>query len=261
MRRAVFALLLVSLATGAQAHFSTNALQEIAAKPQPNAQLPLDAPFVDEHGQPRTLRGILSGRPAVLVFADYTCRTLCGPILAFAAGGLEKSGLRPGEDYHLVVIGIDAKDGLDDATAFKSSRVGEGTPLAAATVMLTGKQPAIDTATRAAGYRFAYDSGEDQFAHPAAAYVLTADGHVARVLSGLGLANGGDLRLALVDAGKGKIGTVVDQIHLLCYGFDPAKGIYTASILRWLDVGGALVVAALAAGVGALMLRKRRAAA
>jgi protein SCO1/2 len=259
MIRAVFILLLVLLAPSAQARFSSNALQQIAAEPQANAQLPLDVPFVDEHGQPRTLRSILSGRPAVLVFADYTCRTLCGPILAFAAGGLEKSGLRPGGDYHLVVIGIEAKDGLEKAVEFKTSRLGEDTPLAAATVMLTGQQSAIDAATRAAGYRFAYDREHDQFAHPAPAYVLTADGHVGRVLSGLGLADGGDLRLALVDAGKGKIGSIVDQIHLLCYGFDPAKGIYTASIIRWLDVGGVLVVAGLGAGIGALILRKRRA--
>ena len=74
-----------------------------------------------------------------------------------------------------------------------------------------------------------YDAEHDQFAHPAAAYVLTKDGRIARVLSGLGL-SGGDLRLALVEAGQGHVGTLLDQITLRCFGFDPARGIYTASI-------------------------------
>jgi protein SCO1/2 len=259
MIRAAALLLLLLLATPAQAAFSSDALKQVAAEPKANAQLPLDLPFVDEHGAPSSLRKVLNGRPAVLVFADYTCRTLCGPILTFAAGGLEKSGLEPNDDYHLVVVGIDPKDGLDKAVAFKNGRIGPHSPLAGATAILTGDQPAVDAMTKAAGYRYAYDKDNDQFAHPAAAYVITAQGRVARVLSGLGLASGDDLRLALVDAGRGRIGSFLDQIHLLCYGFDPAKGIYTANILLWLDFGCGAVVLAIASGVGALMLRKRKA--
>lgn len=259
MSRIASAILLLLWATTAQANFSSNALKQIAAEPAPNAQLPLDTPLLDEHGAPRTLRNTLDDRPAVLVFADYTCRTLCGPILAFAAAALEKSGLRPGSDYHLVVVGIDPKDSPASGVAFKQSRVGQDSPLAAATVLLSGKQPAIDALTQAAGYHYDYDKEHDQFAHPAAAYVLTPHGRVARVLSGLAL-NGDDLRLALVDASQGKIGTLFDRIHLLCYGFDPARGIYTAAIMRWLDIAGGLTVGAIVAGIALLMRRKRAAA-
>jgi protein SCO1/2 len=182
---------------------------------------------------------------------------LCGPVLAFAVGALEQTGLRPGDDYRLLVAGIDPKDTAASGVAFRNSRIGEDTPLAAATIMLNGEQAAVDALTQAAGYRYAYDAEHDQFAHPAAAYVLTSDGRVSRVLSGLAL-NGGDLRLALVEAGQGKIGTLFDRIRLTCSGFDPARGVYTASILRWLHIGGALTVTAIAAGI-VLLLRKRRA--
>jgi protein SCO1/2 len=256
MRAALVTVLLLAGLGVAHADFSRAALDTIAAAPQPNAQLPLAAHFVDEHGAPRTLGAALDGKPAVLVFADYTCRTLCGPILAFAAGGLEKTGLTPGRDYHLIVVGIDPKDSLATATAFKDSRVGKDTPLSKATIMLSGKTDAVRAATQAAGYRYAYDPAHDQYAHPAAAYVVTGQGRVARVLSGIGL-DGGDLRLALVDAGNGKIGGIVDQIHLLCYGFDPARGIYTASIARLLNIGAVLTVIAIAAGVGGMILLKR----
>ncbi len=254
---AVIAFCAILLAgTPAAAGFSTAALDAISATPKPNAQLPLDLNFVDEHGAPRTLRQALGSRPAVLVFADYTCKTLCGPILSFAAAGLSKAGLQPGSDYHLIVIGIDPKDGLDRAREMKASRIGSGTPLAAATIMLTGKEPAIRAATAAAGYHYAYDPEHDQYAHPAAAFVVTPKGKIARVLSGIGLA-GSDLRLALVDAGQGRIGTLIDQIHLLCYGFDPTKGIYTASIARWLEFGGVLTMLLLGGGLAFMVFAGR----
>jgi len=258
MMRATLAIVLVLAGLGAaRADFSRAALDQIAAAPQPNAQLPLEARFVDAHGAPRTLGAALDGKPAVLVFADYTCRTLCGPILAFAAGGLENTGLTPGRDYHLIVVGIDPSDSLASAATFKDSHVGKDTPLAKATIMLSGKAEAVRATTAAAGYRYVYDAGHDQYAHPAAAYVVSAKGRIARVLSGVGL-DGDDLRLALVDAGNGKIGGLADQIHLLCYGFDPARGIYTASITRLLNIGGALTVIALAAGIGGMVILKRR---
>ena len=111
--------------------------------------------------------------------------------------------------------------------------------------------------TQAAGYRFAYDAAHDQYAHPAAAYVVTAQGRVSRVLTSLGL-NGPDLRLALVEAGQGNIGGIADQIHLLCYGFDPARGIYTASITRLLNIGGVATATLLAGGIGLMLVARRR---
>ncbi len=177
--------------------------------------------------------------------------------MAFAAGGLEKASLTPGRDYHLIVIGIDPKDSLAAAEEMKRSRVGVGTPLAKASIFLRGDQAAVDTMTAAAGYHYTYDKEHDQFAHPAAAYVLTADGHVARVLAGIGL-DGVDFRLALVDAGKGKVGTFVDQVRLRCYGFDPALGIYTENISRILAAGCLGTVAALGGGILLMVLKMRR---
>lgn len=241
----------------ADAGFSEAALDAVSVDSRPNAELPLDAKFSDEDGRPVSLRQALRHSPAVLVFADYTCRTLCGPILAFAADGLQTSGLRPGTDFRLVVVGIDPKDGIEGARAVKESRIGAGTPLASAAVFLTGDAPAIRAITAAAGYHYAYDPEHDQFAHPAVAFVITSTGRVARVLSGLGLA-GGDLRLALVEAGQGTVGGFADQLRLLCYGFDPARGIYTASIVQWLNVGGAATVLLIVGGVSFLTFRSRR---
>jgi protein SCO1/2 len=240
----------------ADAALPSGVLDGVSVEAQADAQLPLSLPFTDDTGAPRTLGAALGGRPSILIFADYTCHTLCGPILDFAIAGLEKSGLNPGTDYRLVVVGLDTKDTLAAARAMRSAHVDANLPLATAVTMLTGDDAAIHAVTQAAGYHYAYDAEHDQFAHPAAAYVITPEGRIARVLSALGL-TGNDLRLALVDAGKGQIGTFIDHIRLLCYGFDPAQGIYTSTIERWLMVAAISTVVVMVGWI-ALLVRLSR---
>jgi protein SCO1 len=253
------ALLLLLIAGGAiaEAGLAQTALDDIAVEPGPDAALPIGLRFFDESAQPRILNNVLAGKPAILVFTDYTCHTLCGPVLSFVAAGLERSGLAAGPDYRLIVIGLDPKDDSESARAMKAARVGSGTPLAAATTMLTGQQVAINAATAALGYRFAYDSEHDQFAHPAAAFVVNSAGRVTRVLSGLGL-DGADLRLALVEAGEGHVGSLGDRLRLLCYGFDPVRGIYTEKITLWLELAAIFTLLSMAVAMVAMNAKSRR---
>jgi protein SCO1 len=251
------ALAAVMAVTSAQAHFTAAQLAEISAGPPADARLPLQLDFYDDTGQTTTIASALAGRPAVVVFADYTCRTLCGPILEFTASGLAKTGLEPGADYRLVVIGINPRDGFDTAQAMRAAHIGLGNPIDRGTVFLTGDEPAIRVVTTAVGLHYAYDAEHDQYAHPAAAFVVNAAGRVRRLLSPLAL-DGADLRLALVDAGDGAVGGLADQIHLLCYGYDPVKGIYTERITTLLSYAAGACVLILAAGIFAMIMRNRR---
>jgi protein SCO1 len=260
--KAAAVVLLAGLACSAPAAAAVTpaALDAVRADAQAGAAFPLSLRFTDAHGVEHSLGEAIGGTPAIIVFADYTCTNLCGPILAFAAAGLAKSGLAPGRDFHLVVIGLDPKDGPRDATNMMTSHIGADTPLAGASVFLLGNASALTRVTNAAGYHYAYDAEQDQFAHPAVAYVVGSDGGIVRVLSGLGLTGDG-LRLALTDAGRGRVGTVLDQIRLRCFGFDPARGIYTASITKILTIACCATVLVLAAGIAWLSFAKRRRAA
>lgn len=244
----------------AYANFTSTQLAAISASPSPDAALPLGLRFRDENGRPVTVGDAIGGVPALVVFADYTCRTLCGPIVEFVAAGLGKTGLRPGADYRLLVIGINPRDGLDAARAMRADHVAAGNPVGQAATFLSGDDAAIHAATSALGLHYAYDAEHDQYAHPAAAYVVDGGGGVRRVLSPLGL-DGGDLRLALIDAGGGAIGTFADQIHLLCYGYDPAKGIYTERITSLLGYAAGTTLILMLAGVSVMIARERRRAA
>ena len=257
---AVSLLVAVLGATPASAALNGHQLDDISAAPAAGAAFPPDLAFTDDHGHAQTFRAALHDKPGVVIFADYTCHTLCGPILDFAAHGLATSGLKPGKDYRVIVIGLDPRDSLDSAQAMRTAHFPAADPTAAATEFLTGTAATIADATAAVGYRYRYDSEHDQFAHPAAVYITDRQGRVSRVLSGLGL-SGADMRLALVDAGGGTVGTFSDRIRLLCYGYDPARGIYTERITTALEIAAGVTLLVLAAGIFLMQALMRRRAA
>ncbi len=117
----------------------------------------------------------------------------------------------------------------------------------------------IQAITSALGYRYAYDDEAGQYIHPAAAYALTADGKVSRLLNDFGL-SGRDIRLALVEASQGRIGTVGDQVRLLCSAFDPAHGTYNVLVSRMLAIAAVMTIVLLGGGILALSLAARRTA-
>lgn len=219
------------------------------------ARVPLAVSVVDESGRTRTL-GTLVSKPTVLVFADYTCRTLCGPAVAFVAAALEQSGLPQGEQFRLLVVGIDPRDSVADATIMRRDHIGDSL-IGNVTTFVTATAPAVEAITSALGYQYVYDAESDQYVHPAAAFVLRADGAVGRIFTTIGL-SGDDIRLALIEANDGRGGTFADRVRLLCSAFDPVHGTYTLAVSRALAGLGVITTVLLAGGIGWLALSGRR---
>lgn len=250
-------IVLFAANSSAIAALSGSDLAGIEAAPAPDAVLSPLLPLEGTEGEAKLLRQWLGNMPSIWILADYTCQTLCGPVISIVSDALGRTGLQPGSDFQLIVVGLDPKDSAADAEAMKSAQVGRDSSLAQHTFFLRGTAEDVSELTKAFGFHSVYDRERDQFAHPAAAFVVTPAGHIARVLSGLAL-DPADLRLALVDAGQGRVGSWTDHVRLMCYGFDPTKGVYTASIGRMLSAAGALTIIALAVFI--LILFRREAA-
>ena len=245
-------VVLAGLISPAEAALRQRELATVAFEPPVNARIPASLIFQDAAGRSLHLLEALAGRPALILPVDFTCRTLCGPALTIASAALAETGLEPGQDFQFVVLGFDPNDSVADARALVATRVPPA--LAEATILMQGDAKASQVLLAAIGYRAVYDAETDQFAHPAGAVVVTADGQVARALSTLAL-NPRDLRLALTEAGDGRVGTVTDRLILLCSQYDPVHGIYTGAITRILQGSGVLTVVLLA---GILVLLGRR---
>ncbi|HEX4080302.1 MAG TPA: hypothetical protein VHX61_15690 [Rhizomicrobium sp.] len=243
---------LVLVCSPANAGLTRAQLNSVGVFPPHGATLPPALLFDDLGGKPLSVSQALGSTPAVVLFTDFACKTLCGPILTMTSAALVQTGLIPGQSFHLLVIGMRPKSAAARARAFVDPQLNP--TLAGATRILLGNAPAVAAATRALGYRYVYDAQNDQFAHPTAAFVLTRAGKLTAVLSALGL-RGPDLRLALVSAGEGQVGTIADRLRLLCYCYDPETGIYSASIGRIIDA--ACLVTVLMLGGWFLLLRRR----
>lgn len=254
MRAALLALLLLAAPAGAA--LTPAELEGAASAPPPGARLPAALRFADQDGRATTLGKAAAGRPVVLLFADYTCRQLCGVGLTLTAGALHDAGLIPGRDYRLIVLGFDPKDKAADARRMRDTHLAALPAERAAATLLTGDAANVRAAAKALGYRFVYDPAADQFAHDAALYVFAADGALNAVLAETA-APPPMLRAALT-APAPRL-SFAERAIALCHGFATAHGIYGAPAVLALRIGGALVVAALVLGI-ALLARRGRAA-
>jgi len=212
-----------------------------------NAQLPLDLPFVDEHGRDVRLGEFFHpDRPVVLVLAYYNCPMLCSLVMNGAVRALQTMSFDAGKDFELVVVSFDPGDTPGLALKKKEEYLpryarprGEN-----GFHFLTGRESSIKALTAAVGFHYAYDPAIGQFAHSALITVLTPAGRVSRYLLGIDFP-AYDLRLALVEAAGGRIGTPVDKALLYCYHYDPASGRYGLAILNVVRLGGIATVAGL----------------
>ncbi len=254
-RLAIAVSLALSMTPAAAANLSGADLAGVEAVPQREATLPLTLSLQGEDGDAKPLQFWLGSVPSVWIFADFTCETLCGPVVSIVSETLAGSGLRPGPDFRLIVVGLDPKDTAADAAAMKTAQIGTTGELPAHTFFLRGSANDLGKLTRALGFRSVYDRAHDQFAHPAAAFVVTPDGRIARTLPGLAM-DPASLRLALVEAGQGRVGSWKDHVRLLCYGFDPASGVYTAAVGRILAGAGAATVVVLMLLISILFRRE-----
>jgi protein SCO1/2 len=250
-------ILLFGLICPAFSALTQRELASVGFEPPANARIPASLIFQDAAGRSVHLVEALAGRPALVLPVDFTCRTLCGPALTIASAALAQTGFSPRQDFQLVVVGIDPTDTIADARALVTARVADPR-LSETAVIMQGDTSSIQAFMAAIGYRAVYDAGADQFAHPAGAVVVTADGRVSRVLSSLAL-NPGDLRLALTEAGEGRVGSFTDRLALLCSQFDPAHGVYTSAVIRIIQVSAVLTVLLVAGGLLLLNRSQQRA--
>lgn len=236
--------------------------EEPALLPPAGAHLSLDLPARDEAGRPTTLRAATAGRRIVLVFADYSCTTLCGTALGLVAAALPETGLRLGRDVELLVLGLDPRDGPADAAAMRRAHVGDGTDIAAASHFLVIDAPAVGEATAALGYRAVWRPDQDRFDHPLAWLVLAPDGSLAEVLPALRF-DAGALRRAVEKAAQPQAAEprLLVRALAICSGFGAlGSGARRLALLSALALGGVVVLAGLA-GLALLLRAQRRRAA
>lgn len=241
-------------------------------------QIPLDLTFTNVDGSTVRLgdffnRSTADGRtrkPVVLLMAYYSCPILCPMVLEKFTKTLNEIDFTAGVDYDAVVVSFDPRDKPADAILQRTQQLlfykqPTTDAIRDGWTFLTCDQVPMDARKLgdALGFPFRYLPEVKEYSHGAAVFILTPEGKLSRTLLGLEYPPR-DVRLALLEASEGRIGSLVDRFTLWCYHYDPSKGGYTLIALRVMQIGaglGALVLIGFIVSLLAWERRKRRGAA
>jgi protein SCO1/2 len=223
--------------------------------------LPRDAAFRDTEGKAVKLGDFFDGkRPTVFVFAYHTCPMLCSLVLDATVRSLNDVQWTVGDEFDVVSVSIDPHD-TPESAAKKRSQVVASYPRARGNTrgwhFLTGEESEIRMATDAIGFQYNYDARQKQYAHPAAIYLLSPEGHIGRYLYGIQF-EPKDMRLGLLEASEGRSVTTTERILLYCYHYDPQGKHYSLVAMNVMRIGGGITLVLFGSFLAIMWARERR---
>jgi protein SCO1/2 len=259
----LFIILCFSLAGFARADRMEPAppeLRDIGIDEKLGAQLPLDLHFADENGKEVALADYFHhDRPVVLQLSYFQCPMLCSLVSSGLSDSLNDLTLTMGKDFDVINLSFDPSETPALAALKKQSfLVAYNRPAGAeAWHFLTGSSKSIKQLTDSVGFKFKWIEQTRQFSHPAALILLSPDGKITRYLYGVKY-DPKTLRLSLVEASQGKVGSTVDRFLLTCYHYDAYAGQYTPAAMNLMRGAGILTVIILASAITYLLRKEQR---
>ncbi|MCZ0933370.1 MAG: SCO family protein [Oligoflexia bacterium] len=240
---------------GYRAGETPHELKGIKVKEHIGRFIDLDLEFANEEGQNRSLKSYFQEQPVLMTVIYYNCPSLCNFHLNGLFAGLNKLKWK---SYQFVVVSMDSTENSELAEEKKKNYLTEFQNLTSDPIhFLTGSEQAIQKLTDSLGFAFRWDEETQQFAHSPVAYSLSPRGMISRYLYGVEFLPQ-TLRLALLEAGKGKVGNVIDRILLFCYRFNPKENKYSLYAVNLMKVGGVLVIVALIALLAPAWIKERK---
>lgn len=248
-RRAALGLL-ISLAPGAAARAverqdATPApLEDVGIDEHLERQIPLDLPLVTADGEAIKLHEIVRGSRPVLLTLNYAdCPMLCNLQLDGLVDALRQVSLDPGKDFDIVTLSINPNEDRARTRSWRDKYVAlyERPSARAGWHFLTGSPDSISRMAQATGFRYTFVAAQKEYAHTAAFMLLSPEGRITRYVYGV-MFDPRDLRLALVEAAQGKVGTTLDRILLYCFHYDAATGRYAPMAQNMMRLGGAVTM-------------------
>ena len=216
-------------------------LEEIGVEEHLDVPLPLDLPFVDSNGEKVLLGDFFDGETPIVLTMNYSnCPMLCSLQLNGLFEGLQGVDWDLGKQYRMITVSIDPEEKPERAEENETEVLENLRSRTASTKgwhCLTGEEANIRKLADTVGFQYAYMPDTKQYAHAAVTMICTPDGRTARYLYGVQYPPQ-TIRLALLEASEGKIGTTMDRVLLFCFQYDATKGRYGPAAMKIMQGGG-----------------------
>ena len=223
-------------------------------------QVPLGLEFIDHNGNAVVLSDLIGGeRPVILTLNYYRCPQLCSLTLNGLVDGLRDVDLDLGTEYNIVTVSINPDEGPAIAAQNRAGylvALDEEVP-ESAWPFLTGNQENIEALAKAIGFGYRFDERSGEFAHTASITFVTPEGRISKYMNDVRFLPR-DLRLAIVDASQGKVGSLIDTLLLFnCFQWDPEAGSFVPSAWKIMRLGAGISAILLFGGIFVLFRLER----
>jgi protein SCO1/2 len=217
--------------------------------------IPLDIKFYDEYGKTITLAELVKGKPTIISLVYYRCPGICSPLMTGLGAMLDEIDLETGKDFNTLTISFDPGENYLLAVekkknyfaTFRKRAISEDSWR-----FLTADSIDIKKITNAIGFR--YIKQDNDFVHSAVITIISPEGKITRYLYGIDFLPF-DVKMALIEASQGKVGTTIAKIVKLCYSYDPDGRKYALNVTR---VAGASIIFAISIFAVALFITKKK---
>lgn len=220
-------------------------------------KLLLELQFTDDQGKTVSLGDYFGqDKPVLLSLGYYECPMLCNLVFNGISSGVKELGWKPGENFEMVSVSIDPTETSELAAAKKANYI-KALEIPGAENgwhFLVGDKTQSEALANAVGFKFYYVEERDEYAHPAAVYLISPDGNISRYLYGIQY-TGRNLKLGLVEASEGKVGSTIDRIILYCFHYDPDAKSYVLFAQNVMKLGGVATVALMSLFIGTLWMK------
>ena len=223
-------LLLFSASTLLANDPSSEPVKKVGVEERLGTMVPLDLEFRDEQGYLVKLRDFIR-KPVILSLVYYKCPGICSPLLTELTKIVDKMDLVPGVDYQILTISFNHREMPELAAEKKDNYLSslEKNVDPSAWRFLTGDSAVIRALADTVGFFF-YEEGKD-FVHSGTLILLSPEGKVTRYLPGIKYLPF-DVKMAVIEAGEGRVGPTIAKILSMCYSYDPEGRTYTTDIVR-----------------------------
>lgn len=224
-------------------------------------EVPLNLPLKDSLGKPVKTGYFIDGKKPTIITLNYSnCPMLCNVQLNQLCQSLNKLDLKIGQDFNMLTVSIDPTESTERIRETKQKYVDDlpNQPGAeSGWAFCTARQPIIKKLADSVGFKYKYDRANQQYNHPAMLCYVSPDGVISRYSLDINFPPE-QMKLALVDAGNGTIGSKVDQFILWCYSYDPDSNSYTPYAWRIMRIGGAATIGLMLACLAPFWIGRKR---
>ncbi|MBN1634189.1 MAG: SCO family protein [Ignavibacteria bacterium] len=217
--------------------------------------VPLDIKFYDEYGKTATLAELTKGKPTIISLVYYRCPGICSPLMSGLGAVLDEIDLETGKDFNTLTISFDPSEDYILAAekkknyfaTFRKRAISED-----AWRFLTADSINVKRITEAIGFK--YIKQDNDFVHSGVLTVISPEGKITRYLYGIDFLPF-DVKMALIEASQGKVGTTIAKIVKMCYSYDPEGRKYTLNVTR---IAGASILFAISIFAIVLFITKKK---